>query len=300
MYLEHFGLRTLPFTLTPDTRFFLGTASHRDALNLLWVALRSGEGFSKVVGEVGTGKTLLCRKLLGQLEGRAATAYLPSPLIGPASLARAVAEEFGVALEPGDDAHRVWKRLERFLAETAGSGRRAVLLVDEAQALPTGSLEAVRMLSNFETETRKLLQVVLFGQPELDARLAQPQLRQVRQRITFSHRLQPLTRDETDHYLVYRVRVAGQRGPRLFSAPAVDALHHASGGVPRLLNVLAHKTLLVAWGLGERRIVPGHVLRAARDTEGARCDGLAPRGSGWLARMARAAGLGGAASAGRA
>lgn len=267
IYLEHFGLLEPPFSLTPNTGYFLASPGHREALNLLLFALRSGEGFVKVTGEVGTGKTLLCRKLMCQLGSDFVTAYLPHPPTGADALISTVAEELGFEAPP--DRNRALRELTRLLVEMDGAGRRVVLLLDEAQVLPEDALEAVRLLTNIETEKTKLLQVVLFGQPELDHRLAQASLRQLRQRIPFAYRLRPLDRDELEVYVKHRLRVAGQRGSPLFTPAALDVLARASGGIPRLVNVLAHKTLLAAWGRGERGAHAHHVRRAAADTEGA-------------------------------
>lgn len=270
MYAEHFGLRELPFSLTPDTSYFLDWASAREALNLLVFALRSGEGFVKVVGEVGTGKTLLCRSLLARLPDEFVSAFLPNPFLTPSGLRLALAEELGVEAPEAQDPNRLVNRISARLLELAAAGRRAVLLLDEAQALPDASLETVRLLSNLETERTKLLQVILFGQPELDQRLAAPGLRQLRQRIAFSARLRPLDREELAQYVGHRLRVAGHPDGRLLARGALTALHDGSSGIPRLVNVLCHKALLVAFGLGHRRLRRRHVRRAIRDTESAR------------------------------
>jgi len=269
MYLEHFGLRELPFSLTPDTSYYFELASHREALNVLLVALRSGEGFLKLTGEVGTGKTLLCRKLLAAIEHEAETAYVPNPFLNPNALRLAVAEELGLRFPRNLGQHRLLKQLTARLIAVHRGGRRAVLVIDEAQALPDDSLEAVRLLTNLETEKTKLLQVVLLGQPELDARLAQPRLRQLRQRIAFSHRLRPMDEAECGAYLTHRLVIAGRQGPSPFEPGAVRLLHRASRGIPRLVNILAHKALLVAFGRGDRSVAAAHVRRAIRDTEDA-------------------------------
>ena len=182
----------------------------------------------------------------------------------------ALAEELGVDLAQEDDQHHLIKGLTQALLEFAGRGKSVVLCLDEAQAMPTDSLEALRLLTNLETEKRKLLQVVLFGQPELDVKLAQQSVRQLRQRITFQYHLGELGRSELDYYLAHRLRVAGYRGNRLFTEPAVRGLHRASRGIPRLINVLAHKSMLLAYGEGEQQVRPRHVRGAASDTPAAR------------------------------
>jgi MSHA biogenesis protein MshM len=287
MYDTHFGLRALPFSITPDTNFFFGHASCQEALNTLLIAVRSGEGFIKVVGEVGTGKTLLCRKFLGALESENfVTAYIPNPYLEPMTLLLAVADEFGVKYEPGVNQHQLLKLLTQFLIDTNAQGRRAVLCLDEAQAMPIETLEALRLLSNLETETSKLLQVVLFGQPELDTKLADPGIRQLHQRIAFSCRLGHLAQNDVEYYLMHRLGIAGYRGPRLFSLDAVKLLHRASKGVPRLINILAHKSMLAAYGEGGRYITDKYVKLAILDTESAILNAAGRRQ--WWLRIAAA------------
>lgn len=292
MYLDHFGLKHAPFSLTPNTRFFFQLGGHREAFATLLVALRNDEGFVKVVGEVGTGKTMLCRTLMRALGWEAfETAYIPNPMLSPLGLYEAVARELGLAAPLGIDPYDVLQEIQRRLIEIHRGGRRVVLLIDEAQALSEGSLEALRLLTNLETETRKLLQVVLFGQPELDAMLARPGLRQLRQRISFGARLAPLDRAGTAEYVRYRLGVAGYARAPLFSGPALRALSRASGGVPRLVNLLCHKSALVAYGEGERQIRRRHVRRAIADTEGLHAHAGWGRASyGLLALLTTAAG----------
>ena len=268
MYETHFGFRELPFTITPDTSFFLAQASHHEALNTLLVAARSGEGFIKVIGEVGTGKTLLCRKFLASLAAADfLTAYILNPYLEPLTLLRAIADELHVNVEPRADQHQLLKALTHFLAESYAGGRRVILCLDEAQAMPLETLESLRLLTNLETERRKLLQVVLFGQPELDARLATPSIRQLRQRISFACQLRPLDVTEVDYYLAHRLTVAGYRGPRLFAPGAVRMLHRRAQGVPRLVNILAHKALMAAFGAGLHQVDTWLIRQAADDTE---------------------------------
>lgn len=284
MYDAHFGLSAPPFSITPDTNFFFSHTSCQEALNTLLIAARSGEGFIKVVGEVGTGKTLLCRKFLGALEHENfVTAYIPNPYLEPMTLLLAVADEFGVKYDAGINQHQLLKLLTQFLIDTHGHGRRVVLCLDEAQAMPIETLEALRLLSNLETETSKLLQVVLFGQPELDVKLADPSIRQLQQRITFACRLGELGRSDVEYYLMHRLGIAGYRGPRLFSVDAVKLMHRASKGVPRLINILAHKSLLAAYGEGGRYITDKYVRLAIVDTESVNHAGGRAR---WIAMAA--------------
>jgi MSHA biogenesis protein MshM len=267
MYKAHFGLREAPFQITPDTSFFFSFASYREALNTLLVAAASGEGFIKITGEVGTGKTLLCRKLLKTLDDSFVTAYIPNPLLEPITLMGALADELGIAHTNDGDQHRLLKAINQGLLEFAQQNKRVLLCIDEAQALPIPTLEALRLLSNLETEKRKLLQILLFGQPELDKRLARPEIRQLAQRISFHFRLRPLSFDETKIYLLHRLRVAGFVEHEMFSYGAIALLRFASGGIPRLLNVLAHKALMMAYGAGVQKIGLKQVIAAVRDTE---------------------------------
>ena len=269
MYLDHFGLTELPFGITPDTSYTVITRSHQEALNTLLVALNSGEGFIKITGEVGTGKTLLCRRLLQALPEGAISAYLPNPYLAPRTLLLALAEELGVAVSADSDDYHVLKSVNQAMLMHAAVGRRVVVCIDEAQAMPLETLESLRLLSNLETEKRKLLQIVLFGQPELDRKLAEPSVRQLLQRIAFHYRLHGLSREEVAKYLAHRLRVAGYRGEDVFGARAVRCLHRASRGTPRLLNILAHKALLSVYGEGKHVVGAGHVRQAAGDTEGA-------------------------------
>ncbi|MBI5041497.1 MAG: AAA family ATPase [Gammaproteobacteria bacterium] len=266
MYLEHFGLQTFPFGITPDTGFYFDSPSHQEALNVLLVALRNGEGFLKITGEVGTGKTLLCRRLLHLLDDEFVTAYIPNPFLTATALRMALAEELGIDFARNIGQHRLLKLITERLIELNAAGKRVVLLLDEAQALPDESLEALRLLTNLETEKDKLLLVVLFGQPELDTRLAQKNFRQLRQRIIFAYSLRPLDAQEATAYLRHRLAIAGGSGGELFDAGALRALIRASHGIPRLLNILGHKSLMAAFGHGAAHIRACHVHQAIADT----------------------------------
>jgi MSHA biogenesis protein MshM len=269
MYLQHFGLSELPFSLTPDTAFYYGNPSHQDALDTLLVALQMGEGFIKVTGEVGTGKTLLCRKLLRELatDDRFASAYIPNPALTPSALRFALADELGIGYQRNMGQHRVMQMINDRLVKERAAGRQVVLIIDEAQALPEDCLEAVRLLTNLETEKSKLLQVVLFGQPELERHLSNPAMRQLQQRITFSYTLAPMDLAAVSGYLTHRLAVAGFRGDRLFDARVTRQIHRVCHGVPRLINIIAHKCLLAAYGEGRAQVGRSHLQRAVEDTE---------------------------------
>jgi MSHA biogenesis protein MshM len=265
-YLAHFGLAEAPFGLTPDTDYFFASPPHQEALNTLLHALQNGEGFIRIVGAVGTGKTLLCRTLLASLPLDCHALYLPNPAIEPAGILLAVADELGLELPANESAHRVHKAIQTRLIELARCGIRAVLIIDEAQAMSRDSLETVRLLSNLETEKRKLLAIVLLGQPELDAQL--DAIPQFKTRISFHDNLRPLTRAELDAYIAHRLQRAGRDARRglPFSAGALGVLHAASGGVPRVANILAHKALLLAYGKGLASAGRREMRAAARDT----------------------------------
>lgn len=271
MYLQHFGLRELPFSLTPNTQFFLNMASYHKAYNMLMVSLANAEGFIKIVGEVGTGKTMLCRKVLNTLEEDKEayiTAYIPNPVLSPKGLFLAFAEELNIEIDQDVGHHRLLKAITEKLVEYSANNKQVVLFIDEAHAMPEQTLEALRLLTNIETEQVKLFQVVLFAQPELDISLSQPSLRQLRQRITFSFEIEALDREGVERYVVHRVATAGYNGPFLFSKRALDYLYRASDGITRVINILCHKALMVAFGKGERTVQVDHIKSAAEDTEG--------------------------------
>lgn len=266
MYQAHFGLRELPFGITPDTSFFFACASYQAALNTLLIATNNGEGFIKITGEVGTGKTLLCRKFMAALDQGFVTAYIPNPSLEPRTLMLALADELEIFLGKDIDQHQLMKSINLRLLELAHLGKRVVLCLDEAQALPLESLEALRLLTNLETEKRKLLQIVLFGQPELNLKLQKNAIRQLAQRITFHYEIAALSRADMTFYIAHRLQIAGLAGGDLFSAAALRKLYAASGGIPRLVNILAHKSLMAAFGEGRQQVRAGHVKVAVQDT----------------------------------
>lgn len=235
---------------------------------MLNVALPNGEGFIKIVGEVGTGKTMLCRKLLNSLDDQYYSAYIPNPFLNPPALYRAIAEELGVQCKTRDGINEYQQRINERLVELVGAGKKVVLVIDEAQAMPPKTLEALRLISNLETETTKLVHIVLFGQPELDRLLDHESLRQLRQRISFSFSLPPLDREGTSQYINHRLTTAGYNGDQLFDDTALASIYKVSAGVPRLVNILCHKALMSAYGKGHHQVGKSHVVAAVKDTDG--------------------------------
>ncbi|MBL8510869.1 MAG: AAA family ATPase [Betaproteobacteria bacterium] len=284
LYLAHFGLKEAPFSLTPDTAYFYPHRGAQAAFNTLQVALHTGEGFIKIVGEVGCGKTLLCRRLLASLGADFISAYIPNPNMGADDILLALCDELGLTIPTHAGNHRILTRLRRCLVGHAQQGKRVVLCIDEAQSIPLPTLESLRLLSNLETEKQKLLQIVLFGQPELDDKLARPEIRQLQQRITFSDYLSPLTPHDLPTYLSHRLQVAGAAHESLFTPAAIQSLARYSNGVPRLTNIIAHKALMLAYGEGVSEIQPRHIEGAAIDTPAARTPSLKQRLRGWVQR----------------
>jgi MSHA biogenesis protein MshM len=267
MYLKHFGLSEAPFSITPDTSFYFASHSYQEGLNTLLFAVLSGEGFIKITGEVGTGKTLLCRKLMSSLDNSFKIAYVPNPYLEPQSLLMVLAQELGITLPDTVTQHALLTALTNGLLDFARQGTKVVVCLDEVQAMPIETLEALRLLSNLETEKRKLLQVVIFGQPELEDKLNHASIRQLKQRITFEYQLDRLSRDEMQYYLNHRLIIAGYQGSRMFSNSALALLYFKSNGIPRLVNILAHKALLATYGKGKLLVGLSEAFAAISDTK---------------------------------
>jgi MSHA biogenesis protein MshM len=269
MYETFFGLTKKPFSLTPDTGLFVNLPGHQRCFALLIHVLESGEGFLKVVGEVGTGKTILCRKLLRFLDSDRAepyhSVYIPNPMLSAVGLYRAVGQELGLVVEQQNDHDALLSHITEKILALAELNKSVVIVIDEAQSLPAATLEALRLITNLETEEKKLVQIILFGQTELDSLLNQDRFRQLRQRITFAHYLQPLSALETGQYIAYRLGQCGYNGPALFSTKAIDLLFRAAQGTPRMINVIAHKSLVAAFADQSRQVMPIHVRRAMAD-----------------------------------
>jgi general secretion pathway protein A len=293
MYLSHFGLREPPFSITPDPRFLYMSARHREALAHLLYGVSEHGGFVQLTGEVGTGKTSVCRCLLEQLPSHVDLALILNPRLSPVELLATVCDELRIPYPAGTTSSKeLVDRLHRHLIEAHAGGRRTVLIVDEAQNLSPEVLEEVRLLTNLETTREKLLQVILIGQPELAAILDQPKLRQVAQRVTARYHLEPLSRVETRAYIRHRLAVAG-RGRVAFTEAALRALHRRSGGIPRLINAIADRALLGAYTRERPQVDAATMRRAAAEVLG---QPLQPwqRWARWAAAVALAAAAGGA------
>ena len=286
MYTEFYGLREKPFSLSPDPRFLFLSDSHREALAHLLYGIEQGEGFIAITGEVGTGKTTLCRTLLQRLEPGSEVAFLFNPQLSGLELLQAIDAEFGLETE-GKSRRELMDQLNRFLLTKRQEGRRVLLLIDEAQNLEREALEQVRLLSNLETDTTKLIQIILLAQPELDALLEQPDLRQLRQRIAVRWRLGPLSQAETHDYVRHRLRVAAGSTREIFSALALREIHRASGGIPRVINRICDRALLAGFAAGAAEIGLGTVAEAQRELDGRDAAPAATRGVGLGERLRR-------------
>lgn len=266
MYLEFFGLDKPPFRITPDTHVFFEGSDRGAALEALCYATQQGEGITKVVGEVGTGKTMLCRMLPLKLQDDVDWVYLAHPSLSPEHTLHAIAHEMDLEIPATDDKLSVMRVLHESLLERHARGRRVVVLVEEAQGMSLETLEEIRLLSNLETDEDKLLQIVLFGQPELDDKLSDTSIRQLRERITYSLYLSPMATEDVQNYLNFRLRAVGYKGPDLFSEKLARAVAKHSEGLIRRINIIADKTLLTAFTHNRYTINLDDVRTAALDS----------------------------------
>jgi type II secretory pathway predicted ATPase ExeA len=280
MYYAFFGLKQPPFRITPDTDFFFEGGNRGAVLEALIYAIMRGEGIVKVTGEVGSGKTMLCRVLQARLPPTVETVYLANPSVSPEEILHAIAFELQLPLARDAGRLEVMHCLNEFLLARHAEGRQVVVFVEESQSMPIATLEEIRLLSNLETRQHKLLQIVLFGQPELDANLRKREIRQLRERITHSFSLAPLDPEDVSDYLTFRLRAAGYRGPDLFSPRVITHMARATGGLTRRLNIVADKALLAAFAENTHNVSLKHVRAAVADSE----FGAAASGGSWLRR----------------
>lgn len=269
MYEAFYGLREKPFNLTPDPKYLYLSDKHKEAFAHLLFGIKNRSGFVMVTGEIGTGKTTICRNLLNQLDPNTEVAFVFNPSLNPNELLRRIVDEFGIET-PADNALALMDALNDYLLKAAAAGKNCVLLIDEAQNLSPQVLEQIRLLSNLETESEKLLQIILIGQPELLDKLSLRELRQLNQRITARYHLKPLDEKETLQYIAYRLHVAGGRKKIQFAKKAIRLLYKHSGGTPRVINALCDRALLIGYTREAHVISPAIVKRAAREIRGER------------------------------
>lgn len=267
MYLEHFGLDRSPFKITPDTSLFYEGGNRGAALEAVKYAILQGEGIIKVVGEVGSGKTMLCRMLELKLPSYVEIVYLANPSLSPEKILHVIATEMKLSVEQTDDKAKVMQQLQECLLDRHARGRQVVVFIEEAQGMPLETLEEIRLLSNLETEQFKMLQIVLFGQPELDENLAQRQIRQLRERITHHLSLDMFEKKDIQSYLNFRLRAAGYKEADLFNARLAGKIAKYSKGLTRRINIIADKALLAAYSENSQQIKPKHIKMAANDSQ---------------------------------
>jgi len=267
MYQEHFGLERPPFKITPDTSLFFEGNQRGAALDALMYAINSGEGIIKVVGEVGSGKTMLCRMLEVRLTNDVDVIYIANPSLSPDNILHVIAHELHIDVNNEMSKVDVMQLIQAHLLKKHADNRQVVLFVEEAQSMPIETLEEIRLLSNLETDQHKLLQMVLFGQPELDEKLSQPHIRQLKERITHSFYLSPFPPDDTLQYLNFRLRSVGYKGPDIFNKKTAGVVKKYSDGLTRRINILADKSMLAAFSEGSHTVTANHVKSAAQDSE---------------------------------
>jgi len=285
LYLDHFGLNEPPFRITPHPDVFFDGADRGATLEGLLYAILHDEGIVKVSGEIGSGKTTLCRVMMERLPAEVETVFLANPSYSRSEILLAIAEELGLPAS-NDPALPALRALQEKLLELYAAGKRVVVMIDEAHAMPEDTLEQVRLLSNLESSRHKLLQIVLFGQPELDESLAKASMRQLKDRITHSFRTRPLVGDEVGKYVAFRMRAAGYKGPDVFSPSAIATITRASSGLSRRINVLCDKSLLAAFAANTHAVTPREVRAAVADSDFAPIAGPRPRMSRAIAAIA--------------
>jgi MSHA biogenesis protein MshM len=267
MYYDYFGLKQPPFRITPDTSLFYPGGDRGAVLDALIYAILNGEGMVKVVGEVGSGKTMLCRMLEKELPEKVEVVYLANPSLSPENILHAIAFELKLSVQADTSRLQVMHDLQEYLLKRHAENRQVVVFVEEAQAMPIATLEEIRLLSNLETQQSKLLQIALFGQPELDELIAKPEIRQLKERITYSFQLNPFVSEHIRDYVSTRLRASGYRAGEIFNKAAIRKIEHYSKGLLRRVNILADKSLLAAYADNTHEVTVRHVKQAARDSE---------------------------------
>jgi len=269
MYRKFYNIREKPFNITSDPSFLFLSKKHKEAFSHLLYGIEERKGFLEITGEIGTGKTTLCRALLNRLNGNTKTAFVLNPDLSQLQLLQVIMEDFGLEVEKKSKMH-MFKQLNRFLLEQLSCGNNVVLIIDEAQNLKAPVLEQIRLLSNLETEKEKLFQIVLVGQPELCNKLNSPQLRQLRQRISIRYHILPLEKDEIKDYIDHRLSVAGSVGDIAFEERAIDLIYGYSSGIPRLINIVCDKALLLGFVLETKTITFDIAMKSIKEIEGER------------------------------
>ena len=267
MYKEFFGLKEKPFNVTSDPNFLFLSRVHKEAFSHLLYGIKERKGFLEITGEIGAGKTTLCRALLNQLDKDTKSAFIFNSTLPELQLFQAILEDYGILVERKTKSSMI-RQLNAFLIEELGRGNNVILIIDEAQNLKAPMLEEIRMLSNLETEKEKLFQIILVGQPELRNRLSSPSLKQLRQRIGVRFHITPLEKNEVDKYIYHRLAVAGSNGQIRFSQDAIDAIYMYSGGIPRLINMVCDKALLAAYVMETRDITLSIIEKSLQEIEG--------------------------------
>jgi len=267
MYEKFYGLNEKPFEISPDPGFFFSSEKHREGLAHLEYAIKEGKSFTVLTGEVGSGKTILVHKLLSRLNGAARTAYIFNPIMGTGDFLEFICRDLGMDVPEGISEGKLTAALHDFLLQCCEKNEKVFLIIDEAQAIPPDLLEMVRMLTNLETSKKKLLNVILLGQPELKGILNQQRFRALKQRVTVRYDLKPLTRGETRDYILYRIKRANSRNLRIFGQSAIGEIYRHSKGIPRLINIICDNALLIGFSRGTRNLDKGVIREIARDLD---------------------------------
>lgn len=267
MYKSFFGLKEKPFNVTADPNFLFFSKKHREAFDHLIYGIKERKGFIEITGEIGTGKTTLCRALLNQLDKKTKTAFIFNSNLPEVQLLLAIVTDFGIQVRPKTKIN-ILSELNRFLIEQLRLGYNVVLIIDEAQNLKAAQLEQIRLLSNLETDKDKLIQIVLVGQPDLKTKLDSPELEQLRQRIVVKYHILPLDKEEVDDYIYHRLHIAGSDGNIHFEPDVINEIYDYSGGIPRLINIVCDKALLLGFVLETKTISLEMIKRSIEEIEG--------------------------------